>query len=648
MNSVPDPLLGAVIDGRYLIHARIARGGMATVYRGTDQRLDRDVAVKIMHPHLADQDEFVQRFHREALAAARLSHPNVVAVYDEGAFASESSETAYLIMEHISGPDLRTELGRRGSFPLGMALEIVRQVLSALGTAHSAGLIHRDVKPENVLLVRGDEVTAKVTDFGLARAVAAARATTAGTVLGTVAYLAPEVLEEQATARSDIYSAGVMLYELIAGHAPFSAETPIALAYKHVNDPMPRLSTIAPWIPASVDSLIGVLTAKDPAHRPADGNEARDRVQGVLADLDPIVAKRRIAVIPTTFAEREPDGPRNAGPHDTRSFTPAHRTALLTAPPARQSSRGHEIARQRSGANRTPSSTSSKVWRWAITLLLIAATAAGIAWYFTAGPGMRISLPDVTGRDEDAAVTIIEEVNLVPQLEYEHSDDVPDGRVISTDPAAPAQLSRDDTVTLTVSLGIEQVAVPAVVGLPLETAEQQLRDARLVPEVEEQYSASVPAGSVIAQSVPATTEVDHSTPVTIVVSLGREPVEAVDVRGLSFGEAAAALESAGITVDRAESYSDTVEEGAVISQSQLGTVYRGDTVTLTVSLGPELFEVPDVFGLQRDDAAAILEDAGFEVEYDNFLGGIFGTVRDQSIAPGEMHPAGTVIVLTIV
>lgn len=647
MNSVPDPLLGAVIDERYLIRARIARGGMATVYRGTDQRLHRDVAVKIMHPHLADQDEFVERFHREALATAGLSHPHAVAVYDEGAFTSDSSsQTAYLVMEYISGPDLRTELSRRGSFPLGVALEIVAQVLSALGTAHRSGLVHRDVKPENVLLVDGEQLTAKVTDFGLARAVAAASSTRAGTVLGTVAYLAPEVLQEQATARSDIYSAGIMLYELIAGEAPFSADTPIALAYKHVNDPMPRLSTIAPWIPASVDSLVGVLTAKDPKHRPADGIEARDRVQEVLANLDDIVAKRRIAVTPTSFHERTDDDAEASVPNDTRAFTPAHRTAQLTAPPVL--SRGQEIARQRSDANRTPSSTSSKVWRWIITLLLIAATAAGIVWYFTAGPGMRISLPDVTGRDEAAAVTIIEEVNLVPELEYEYSDDVPQGRVIATDPAIPAQLSRDEGVTLTISLGVEQVSVPPVVGLPLGTAEQQLRDARLVPEVEEEYSASVPAGSVIAQSVPPATEVDHSTPVTIVVSLGREPVEAVDVRGLSFADAAAELESAGIVVERAEAYSDTVEGGAVISQSDIGTVYRGDTVTITVSLGPELLQVPDVFGLQKGEAAGILEDAGFTVEFENFLGGIFGTVRDQSIPAGEMHPAGTVVVLTIV
>lgn len=628
---------------------------MATVYKAQDTRLDRDVAVKVMHPHLADQDEFVQRFHREALAAAKLSHPNVVSVYDEGTFTTDASpSTAYLVMEYIAGPDLRTELSRKGSFPLGTALQIIRQVLSALGTAHRAGLIHRDVKPENVMLAEGDDQSvAKVTDFGLARAVAAARSTSAGTVLGTVAYLAPEVLQEQAGARSDIYAAGIMLYELIAGDVPFTADTPIALAYKHVNDNMPRLSTIAPWIPSSVDSLIGVLTAKDPEHRPADGMEARDHVQKVLNDLDDIVARRRIAVTPSTF-DTDDEGDHLARPdgtHDTRTFTPAHRTALLTAPPdssQRKASRGHELAKQRSRANRSPASTSSNVWRWLITLLLIAATAAGVYWYFTAGPGLRISVPDVTGRDEEAAVTIIEEVGLSPELAYDYSDGVPEGKVISTEPSPPSEMARDEVVTLTVSLGIEQVTVPAVVGLPQDTAEDQLRSNRLEPDIEEDYSQDVPEGHVIAQSIDPSSEVDHSTVVTLTISQGREPVEAVDVEGLAADEAAEELEDRGLIVDYTEAFSDTVPEGDVIAQSESGTVYRGDTVTLTISLGPELFEVPDVFGLQRDEAVSQLEDLGFEVDVETFLGGVFGWVREQSVPAGEMHPRGTVITITVV
>lgn len=626
---------------------------MATVYKAQDEKLDRDVALKVMHPHLADQTEFVDRFHREALSAAKLSHPNVVSVYDEGTFElSGSDRSAYLVMEYINGDDLRTALSRRGSFPLGMALEITRQVLSGLGNAHQAGLVHRDVKPENVMLAQGEELTAKVTDFGLVRAMAAARATNSGTVLGTVAYLAPEVLQEEISSRSDVYAAGIMLYELIAGDVPFRGETAIAVAYKHVNDNMPRLSTIAPWIPSSVDSLIGLLTAKDPEQRPANGNVARDRVQEVLSNLDDIVAKRRIAVTPTNLEKRHssPGQQSPEGAYDTRAFTPAHKTALLTAPPEtkRKHSRGHELARQRSGSNEVDSSTSSKLWRWLIILLLVAASAAGIFWYFTAGPGMRISLPDVTGRQEQAAVEILEELELTPVVERDYSDDVREGFVISTDPAVPAEMARDEEVTVTVSLGIEQVEVPSVIGLPRDTAADLLSGSRLEAQFEEDYSDTVPEGNVIEQSIPPTAEVDHSTVVVLTVSLGREPVQIPNVSNQTVDEATQTLTDQGIEVDIEEAYSDDVPEGVVISQSSLGSGYRGDTVTLTVSLGPELFEVPDVYGMNRDEATRILNDAGFEVEYDNFLGGVFHQVRDQSIPAGEMHPRGTVITLIVV
>lgn len=654
MKTVPDPLLGTVIDGRYLIRARVAQGGMATVYKAQDQRLDRDVAVKVMHPHLADQDEFVQRFHREALATAKLSHPNVVSVYDEGTVESDTvNAMAYLVMEYISGDDLRTELSRRGSLPLGMALETIRQVLAALGSAHQAGLIHRDVKPENVMLVNGDDVNAKVTDFGLARAVAAARSTTAGTVLGTVAYLAPEVLQEQATARSDIYAAGIMLYELIAGDVPFTAETPIALAYKHVNDNMPRLSTMAPWIPSSVDSLIGLLTAKNPEQRPANGTEARDRVQAVLNDLDDIIAKRRVAVTPTNLDRTSSERNKLAqtGSHDTRTFTPAHKTAVLTAPPEqtkRKISRGHEIAKRRSGSNEVTSSTASTIWRWLIILLLIGASAAGVYWYFTAGPGMRIAVPDVAGRQQDAAVTIIETVGLTPVIETDYSDDIREGYVISSDPEPATQMAKNEEVTLTVSLGIEQVTVPSVVGLPRETATQQLTDNRLEVEYDEDYSQTVLEGNVIEQSIEGSTEVDHSSVVTLTVSLGREPVEIVDVTGQPLEEATETLTEIGLEVDTDNAYSDEVPEGNVIAQSTSGSAFRGDSVTLTISLGPELFEVPDVYGMSRGDATDVLEELGFVVEYEDFLGGVFNRVREQSIPAGEEHPRGTVITLIVV
>lgn len=624
---------------------------MATLYRARDERLDRDVALKIMHPHLAEQDEFVRRFHREARAAARLSSPHVVNVFDEGVEA----DTAYLVMEYLPGPDLRTELSHRGSFPLKLALTLISQVLDGLGTAHRAGLIHRDVKPENVLLVgNGDNLSAKVTDFGLARA-AEANHTTAGSILGTVAYLAPEVLEEAPSASSDIYAVGIMAYELIAGDVPFHAETPIALAYQHVNQTMPRLSSLASWIPASVDSLIGLLTAKDPAHRPATGAEAKDRVDAVLADLDEVVAKRRVPVIPTTSrsspSPEDPAAAKESGvvspakpKTDTRAFTPVSHTKAyepVVAPTKRRRS-STKIATKPASKKR------SLAWRLLLVALLLALTAGGIYWYFTWGPGVRIGVPNVTGQERDVAIEMIENAGLQARTEEAYHDTVKEDRVISAEPGPPADVPKDTVITLTISLGVEQVPVPDVTGMTLEEATSTLDEGRLTATSSEEYSDTVPEGEVISQNPRSGEEVDHSSEIELVVSAGREPVEAPDVTGMTLDEATAAASEVGLEISVQQEYSDSVPEGLIIEQSTSDQFYRGDTLTVTVSLGPELFEVPDVFGLQTDEARRILEDAGFVVEEDRFLGGLFNTVRDQSVPAGDMVEKGTTIIITIV
>lgn len=630
---------------------------MATVYRARDEKLEREVAIKVMHPHLADQAEFVERFSREARAAARLSSPHVVQVFDEGTFADGpyGSPAAYIVMEHVSGDDLRTELNRRGSFSLREALEILIQVLSGLGAAHRAGLIHRDVKPENVLIERGEgRPIAKVTDFGLARAIAAASTTSTGTVLGTVAYLAPEMIEQTPDARSDVYGAGIMLYELIAGQVPFTADSPIALAYKHVNETMPRLSALAPWIPPALDSLIGLLTAKDPEQRPADGIAARNHVIAVADEIDDIVARRRVAVIPThrpaergnTRAEAPASHPPEGGRRgDTRAFTPATRTKEL--PKKNRRSSAHEVARRRNESNRR-TSRGSTILRWFMILLLIAAAAGGIAWYFLAGPGVRITLPDLTGREKAAAVKTIEGLGLTAEVKEAYSDEVKVGHVISTSPAPPAELPKGEPVIVTVSLGIEQVEVPAVTGQQIEEAKETLEAKRFKVDSSDEYSQDVPLGHVISQNPAAGEIVDHSTVVKLVVSLGREPIEAPDTAGLTLDEARASLEGAGLIVESAEQFSDDVPAGVVISQSSSDQFYRGDTISLTVSKGPELFEVPDVFGMSTQDATATLEEAGFAVAENRVLGGIFDRVRDQDPSAGDMVPRGTTITITIV
>ena len=329
---VSDSLLGAVVDGRYVIARRIARGGMATVYRARDKRLERDVAIKLMHRHLAESPDFTARFNREARAAARLSSAYVVTVHDQGVWDSGDGRHAYLVMEYVPGPDVRSELIRTGSFTLGTALAITEQTLRALSSAHSAGIVHRDVKPENVMLTsrippvsifERPEIHAKVADFGLARAVTSVSPTT-GQAMGTVTYMAPEVITTGvAEAPADVYAVGIMLYEFLTGELPFQAETPIATAYMHINEPMPHVAEQADWIPASLDSFIALLTAKDASQRPANGEEALRELLAITRSIPEEDLIRRIPVIPAPQSDGEDDDGEDDAPSSTPSRQPS-------------------------------------------------------------------------------------------------------------------------------------------------------------------------------------------------------------------------------------------------------------------------------------------------------------------------------------
>ncbi|WP_460367608.1 protein kinase domain-containing protein, partial [Actinocorallia lasiicapitis] len=270
-----DPLVGQVLDGRYRVESRIARGGMATVYVGRDLKLDRIIALKVMHPHLAQDEEFVRRFIGEAKAAAALSHPNVVAVYDQ----RTDGEHVFLSMEYLPGRTLRALLDERGRLPVDVALSIMLPVLAALGAAHRAGLVHRDVKPENVLLTTDGQV--KVADFGLARAETDSKQTKTGVIIGTVAYMAPEqVIAGTSDVRSDVYAAGVVLFELLTGRQPHEGDSPLTVAYKHVNDRIQLPSALVPGIPPRLDAIVAAATDRDPARRPMDA----DHLYALLTD----------------------------------------------------------------------------------------------------------------------------------------------------------------------------------------------------------------------------------------------------------------------------------------------------------------------------------------------------------------------------
>lgn len=633
-----DPIIGQLVDGRYEVTSRIARGGMATVYRATDRRLDRTVAVKVMHPHLAESPDFVARFRREARAAARLSHPGVVAVHDQGSTAG----AAYLTMELVDGPNLRTVLRERGAVPVGEALDLVDHVLDALASAHRAGLVHRDIKPENVLLAADGRP--KLADFGLARAVSEATAATTGTVLGTVAYLAPEIVTDgRADPRADVYAVGVLLYELLTGSQPFVGEAPIQVAFQHVNSTVPAPSSVVPWLPVEVDDVVAALTARDPDERPEHADAALVLVRRCAAALDPATLARRADVTPAPPAAHEgevssPDGAED--PDATRATElPGHGTVAL---PIGAITRAEPGPRRRRGR------------RLLLVLLVLLVVAGGTAaWWFLAGPGSRVPAPTVVGLAEAEAVAAVHGAGLVPVVEGAHHDTVAEGVVISGHPDAGTAVPRESEVTLTVSLGIRMIEVPVVADLTADAATAALLDAGLeAGTVTEEYHPSVPAGTVLSSSPAAGEVVEHTRPVDLVVSKGREPVDLPDVVGQAREDAVAAVEGAGLAVSEvAEEHSDDVPAGQIIRQEPAaGSVqlYRGDGVRLVASLGPELFEVPDVFGLQLEEARDVLADAGFALEVRKILGGLFGTVRDQDPAAGFMLPRGSVITLTVV
>ncbi|WP_369053588.1 Stk1 family PASTA domain-containing Ser/Thr kinase [Kineococcus terrestris] len=657
--TLSDPLVGRVLDGRYRVLGRIGRGGMGVVYRALDTRLDREVALKVLRADLAHDPEARQRFVREAKSAARLAHPGIVSVLDQGS----DEETAYLVMELVPGRTLRDVVREHGLLTPGEALAVASDVLDALSEAHRKGVLHRDVKPANVLV--GDDGRVKVADFGLARSAAATAQSTAGDgaeLVGTAEYLAPErVARGVADARSDVYGVGVLLFEMLTGQPPFTGDTPVRLAYRHVYDDPPAPSTLVPGLPAVLDRAVLKALAKDPDERYGDAAAFRDELRAARAALTPAELSARPArpapggagdTVRIDLAALERDG--EAGP-------PAGAGALsaLVAPGGAEDGAPGAAAGGTSG----PRARAADVgWgpqggrrRRSVVLmvatLVVLALAAGLSWFFLAGPGAWTTTPDVTGRDPDRAEAVLTAAGLGVEREEAHSDTVPAGVVAATDPAAGERVRRDGAVTLVVSLGVEQHPVPDVVGDPEADAARALTDGGLaVGEVRREFSEDVPEGDVIATDPAAGTVLDHDTPVALVVSRGRQPIDVPDVTGDALAEARAALEDAGLVVGGTrEETSESVPAGAVVSQDPGdGTLFRGDAVDLVVSTGPPLVEVPAVQGRQVADARAALEELGFRVRVENVLGGIFGTVRSSDPGAGEAVPRGSTVTLTVV
>ena len=687
--TLADPLLGHLIDGRYEVLSRIARGGMATVYLATDRRLDREVAIKVMHPHLAEGgagSEFVARFRREARAAARLTHPGLVGVFDQGV----DGETSYLTMEYIDGTNLRRHLGERGSLSVEEAFATAEAVLDALAAAHRAGLVHRDVKPENILLAADGRI--KLADFGLARAVTEVTATTAGTVLGTVAYLAPELVAHGASdARTDVYAVGILLYEMLTGAQPFTGTTPIQVAYQHVNNDIPAPSEAVAWLPVEVDELVQALAARTPDERPAHAGAALSALRRTRSDLDEGTLARRADVSPTIVLPEatmavglagpggapaaEPMGSAGSTPTQKASSDDPHATESLDvrrrshapAPGHPGNPTDHEDhpqgstmalrigsgVQQVAGADQTGSGRSRRRAALVAALVLVLALLAGAGWWYTtSGPGAFTQVPDdVVAVELSAAQRALEAAGLQAAPTEVFDPAVPAGVVVIASPAEGERIRKDGTVDLAVSKGPDlRVVPPDLVGLPLTDVTAALEGVGLlVAEPERVYDDAVLADHVLSMSADGGAQLPFGTAVAVVVSDGPEPLSINSVIGVERDLAVQQLTDQGlIVVADATDYSEEYPAGQVMAQSPApGTPgHRKDTVTLTVSLGPPLVTVPDVTLQTSDAAKELLEGLGLVVKTSRTWPWQVIVVA-QNPAAGTAVPKGSTISLSL-
>lgn len=608
---------------------------MATVYLATDLRLERRVAIKVMHSHLTEDAAFRERFIQEARSAARLAHPNVVNVFDQG----QDSEMAYLVMEYLPGITLRDLLDEHRKLTDEQTMDVMEAVLSGLAAAHKAGIVHRDLKPENVLLA--DDGRIKIGDFGLARAASAATAT-GQALLGTIAYLSPELLTRGvADARSDIYAIGIMMYEMLTGEQPFKGEQPMQIAYQHANDTVPAPSAKVPGVAPELDELVLWATARDPEARPRDARamlaqlfEAQNAIHA-RSGLGP--AASHTVVLPAALA-------RGTATAETQVLSARHRTGPITAPSATRLELG-ALARRRRG-----------YWLLALVVMLTALS-GGTGWYFGNGPGSGAALPQLAGVSPAEAEAELTALGFTVRPDERYDVAAPAGTISGTDPAAGTFAVFGTEVILYTSLGPEQLPIPKLVGIQQAAAEAAILDAGFtVGEATEQFDGSVGAGIVIAASRPDGRVLaegegyDEQGAIILTVSLGGIP----NVVGSTYDEAAATLASVGLVAVRGEEvYDDALATGLVTSATgdDDGAVHRNDSIRLTISKGPQPVPVPNVVGRFWGEAKPMLEAAGFtNLDYNPAADLAPWLAQVKSIRPegGSLQPKGTTIVIAFV
>lgn len=615
---------------------------MATVYVATDLRLERRIALKVMHAHLSDDSAFQSRFIQEARAAARLADPHVVNVFDQG----QDGELAYLVMEYLPGITLRELLREQKRLTIPQTITIMDAILAGLSAAHRASIVHRDVKPENVLLAEDGRI--KIGDFGLARATTANTAT-GQQLLGTIAYLAPELVTRgTADARSDIYALGIMLYEMLVGEQPYKGEQPMQIAFQHATESVPRPSARNPAVPEQLDELVLWATEKSPDERPDDAQQMLDRLREIERDL---------GVAPTAARATAPQH-SHADSGDLTKVMPGTMVIADPTAPVPAAIDNATLLRRRASKRRARGA-------FLLTLvLLLAVLAGGVGWWFGSGPGSLIAVPAVAGSTYDDAATVLTEAGFVPTQKDEFSIDIPAGTVIETDPGEGTRLDKGAPVAVIVSAGPANHTLDALNGRAEQDARDYLTGLNVkVTDKSLLLFSDADAGIVINAYVTPRAggeayicgdgcEIFEDDTVELYVSAGDFP----DVAGMSVGEATSTLTDKGLTVTADPQYvfSDSVAKDVVIGvadRAEEGNWRPGDNVQLIVSKGPELFPVPDVSGKTLNDAKKILSDKGFKSTYAAWgdLPGFaeMAKVTGQDPGPDKSLPRGGTVNLSI-
>ena len=629
-------LTGELIDNRYLLQRRLAAGGMATIYAGIDTRLDRPVAVKIMHAHLANDEAFVSRFIKEAKATAALSHPNIVSIQDQG-WNEGGPPAVFLVMELVEGTTLRDFLNENGVLSTEQTIQIINPVLSALAAAHKIGIIHRDIKPENILISKDGRI--KVADFGLARNTSMAQTMTAesSVVLGSVSYLSPEQVQRGvADARSDIYAIGIVLFEMLIGKKPYDGETPIQIAYRHVNDRIPKINEINSNIPEAIADLVFDATAPNPDQRPKDAEELLNKVRDIQAKLDP---KRRQLSLELDLPPLVPKiGKRKKVSVGSAFGGLKEKTSQLI------SIKPINVSKPEDSVRTKKRKVSRRVRRNRIIALLLL---AGLIFggYTFLGVG-KISVPSLVGLTQSEAKSTLSKLGLETEVAEEvFSEDIEKGKVISSKPGGGGKVSPAGTVGLVISKGQERIQIPDLKGLTPDIASQKLSELGLtVGDINEVFDMQLASGFVVRSDPKNGEAVKRKSIVNIEVSKGIEKKSLISFVGKGGDEALSELTDQGFDVDVTYKFSDSIFKGQVISQTpdKSDSIELGSKIAVVVSKGPEFVFVPNVLGKNRNDASLDIENLGLKVVIKGA-----GKVNNISPAIGTKVKQGAVITLTL-